>query len=293
LQSTNEELETAKEELQSTNEELTTLNDELLSRNKDLDFLSNDLLNVLSNANVSIIMVGSDLRIRRFTPMAEKYLKLIAADVGRNLMDINLGFPMEKLDEKIAEVIRTKRTIEMESQDRDGHWFSIQIRPYRTIDNKVEGAVIVFMNVDDIKFRENQALEAERFSDGIIQTVRDPLVVLGRDLLVERANRAFYDIFRVKPEVTIGRKFYDLGNGQWDIPELRTLLEKVLPEKLEVRDFVISHAFEQIGKKEMTLNARTLEWDGEKKLFLLISIHDHTPRQIQAAVSPVKGLSDA
>jgi len=292
LQSTNEELETAKEELQSTNEELTTLNDELLSRNKDLDQLSNDLLNVLSNANVSIIMVGADLRIRRFTPMAERYLKLIAADVGRNLMDINLGFPMEKFDEKISEVIRTMKTIETETRDRNGHWFSIQIRPYHTVDNKVEGAVIVMMNVDDVKFRENQALEAERFSDGIIQTVRDPLVVLSSDLHVERANQAFYDTFKVNSDATIGRKFYELGNGQWDIAELRTMLEKVLPEKLEVRDFKVRHSFEQIGIKEMILNARTLEWAGQKKLFLLISIHDYTG-QPALALSLGEGLGNA
>jgi two-component system CheB/CheR fusion protein len=293
LQSTNEELETAKEELQSTNEELTTLNDELLSRNKDLDHLSNDLLNVLSNANVSIIMVGRDLRIRRFTPMAEKCLKLIAADIGRNLMDINLGFPMEKFDEKISQVINTLTTIEAETQDRQGHWYSVQIRPYQTVDNKVDGAVIVLMNVDEIKLREKQVLAAERFSDGIIQTVRDPLVVLRQDLTVERANQAFYDTFRVNREATFGRSFYELGNGQWDIPALRELLEKVLVEGLEVRDFTVAHNFEQIGKKEMILNARKLEWEGQQKLFLLISIHEYLEHGGRSAISVGMGINNA
>ncbi len=276
LQSTIEELETAKEELQSTNEELTTLNDELSSRNGDLDHLSNDLINVLSNANVSIIMVGADLRIRRFTPMAEKRLKLIATDVGRSLMDINIGFAIENFDEKIIEVVRTMQTIELETRDRQGHWYSIQIRPYRTGDNKIEGAVIVYVNIDDVKIRETQIIAAERCSDGIIQTVRDPLIVLEQDFRVERANQAFYDTFKVQPVDTIGRLFYELGNGQWNLPELRTLLEEVLPKKKEVRDFRVSHTFDQIGKKQIVLNARTLDWKGQTKLLLLISLHDYT-----------------
>lgn len=279
LQSTNEELETAKEELQSTNEELTSLNDELTIRNHELDLLSNDLINVLSNANVSIVMVGADLCIRRFTPMAEKSLKLIAADVGRNIMDINLGFKIENFEQKIREVITSRSTIELETLDRENRWHSVQIRPYRTTDNKIEGVVLVFINIDDIKKRETEVKAAERYSDGIIQTVRDPLIVLDKGLHVERANQAFYKTFKVTPEETIGRLFYELGNGQWNIPTLRTLLEEVLPKKLEVRDFVVTHKFEEIGDKKMVLNARTLEWEGQRKLFLLISLFDLTGRE--------------
>jgi len=276
LQSTNEELETAKEELQSTNEELTTLNDELTSRNAELDHLSNDLLNLLGNANVSIVMVGLDLRIKRFTPMAEKLLNLIAADVGRSLTSINLGFQIERLEEKIAEVISSLSTVELETQDKDGHWYSIRIRPYKTIDNKIDGAVLVFVNIDESKNREKLARAADYYSDGIIQTVRDPLVVLDQDLRVERANQAFYDIFKVKAEGTIGRLFYDLGNRQWDNSDLRNLLENVLPKKREVRDFKISHHFEEVGEKTILVHARSLEWEGQKKLLILITLHDLT-----------------
>src|SRR5207245_9058871 len=91
LQSTNEELETAKEELQSTNEETTTVNDELQHRNVELTQGNDDITNLLVSANLPIIMLGNDLRIRRFTPHAEKMFNLLASDVGRSITDINLN----------------------------------------------------------------------------------------------------------------------------------------------------------------------------------------------------------
>jgi two-component system, chemotaxis family, CheB/CheR fusion protein len=280
LQSTNEELETAKEELQSTNEELTTLNDELSNRNHELDNLSNDLINVLSNASVSIVMVGSDLRIRRFTPMAEKLLNLIPSDVGRVLTEINFGFQIDKLEDQVNDVIKTMNTFEMEARDKRGIWYSVRIRPYKTIDNKIDGAVIVFININDFKIKQNLIEEAKRYSEGVIQTVRDPLVILDKDLRVERANQAFYDTFQVTEKDTIGRQFYDLGNRQWNIPELKTLLEEVLPQKVEVRNFEVIHEFQDIGEKVMILNARTLEWEGQKKHLILIGLHDLTEREL-------------
>jgi two-component system CheB/CheR fusion protein len=279
LQSTNEELETAKEELQSTNEELTTLNDELTARNDELDQLSNDFINLLGNANVSIVMVGMDLRIRRFTPMAEKLLKLITADIGRSLTDINLGFQIEKLEDKISQVIKKLETVELETQDRDGHWYSVRIRPYQTADNKIDGAVLVFVNIDEVKSRGKIARAADIYSEGIIQTVRDPLVVLDGRLNVEKANQAFYDVFKVSARDTVGQSFYDLGNRQWDIPELRNLLENVLPNKQEVSDFRVTHTFPAVGTKSLVLHARTLEWEGQKKMLILITLHDLTNRE--------------
>ena len=279
LQSTNEELETAKEELQSTNEELTSLNDELSSRNRDLDHLNDDLINVLSNVNVSIVMVGSDLKIKRFTPMAEKLLKLIPADVGRNLMDINLGFKVEKLEDQIAGVIKEMSTVELETQDRDDHWYSIRIRPYRTTDNRIDGAVIVCINIDDAKAREKLVQETQSYAEGIFQTVRDPLIVLDGDLRVERANQAFYDVFKLRSESTLGKLFYEMGGHHWNSPDLRTLLEEVLPNQKEVRDFKISKEFPEVGTKSILLNARALEWKGQLKLLILISLHDLTEHE--------------
>jgi two-component system CheB/CheR fusion protein len=151
LQSTNEELETAKEELQSTNEELTTLNDELESRNSELENANNDLHNVMTSVNIPIVMVGHDMRIRRFTAAAEKVLNLIPGDVGRPITDIKLKVELPDLDKKIAEVIDTLQTRDVEMQDRGGRWWSVRIRPYKTTDQKIDGAVIAFVDVETQK----------------------------------------------------------------------------------------------------------------------------------------------
>jgi two-component system CheB/CheR fusion protein len=220
------------------------------------------------------VMVGNDLKIKRFTPMAEKLLKLIPADVGRNLTDINIGLMIDKLEDRIADVIRTVTPAEFDTQDRHGCWYAIKIRPYRTIEGRISGAVIVFTNIDDIKTREREVREKRRYSEGIIQTVRDPLIVLDEKLRVESANQAFYDTFKIAPSVTIGHLFYEIGEGHWNGPELRTLLEDVLPKQKEVRDFRLTKDFPELGKKTLILNARALEWEGQIKLLILISLHD-------------------
>jgi two-component system CheB/CheR fusion protein len=146
LQSTNEELETAKEELQSTNEELNTVNDELQTRNLQLAQAGNDLQNLLSSVNIPIVMLGNDLRIRRFTPVSQRALNLIPSDVGRPISDINLNLELPRLDRLLAEVIETLTPKVMEVQDLSGHTHSLRVRPYRTEDNKIDGVVMVLVD---------------------------------------------------------------------------------------------------------------------------------------------------
>ncbi len=148
LQSTNEELETAKEELQSTNEELNTVNDEMQTRNLQLTQAGNDLSNLLSSVNIPIVMLGNDLRIRRFTPVSQRALNLIPSDVGRPISDINLNLEIPRLDRLLAEVMETLTPKVMEVKDLSGRTHSLRIRPYRTEDNKIEGVVMVLVDVD-------------------------------------------------------------------------------------------------------------------------------------------------
>ncbi len=147
LQSINEELETAKEELQSTNEELTTVNEELQNRNDELTHVNNDLSNLLSSVSIPIVMLGNDLRIRRFTPMAEKIMNLIPTDVGRPITDITPNLKFTDLKGTITRVIDKLETLELDVEGTDGKWYSMRTRPYRTLDNKIEGAVIVLLEL--------------------------------------------------------------------------------------------------------------------------------------------------
>ncbi len=148
LQSINEELETAKEELQSTNEELTTVNEELQNRNDELSRVNNDLNNLLSSVNIPIVMLGNDLRIRRFTPVAEKVMNLIPADVGRPITDIKSNLRNTDLRQLITHVIDSLEIQENQVEDGNGRWYSMRIRPYRTLDNKIDGVVIVLIDLE-------------------------------------------------------------------------------------------------------------------------------------------------
>ncbi|HBF35936.1 MAG TPA: hypothetical protein DDW50_01290, partial [Firmicutes bacterium] len=196
LQSTYEEMETAKEELQATNEELTTVNGELQQRNLELAQVNNDLSNLLSSINLPIVILGNDLRIRRFTPMAEKILNFIPSDVGRPFSDIKPNIDLPHLEKIILEVMDTLITFEKEVQDRSGRWYSMCIRPYRTLENKIDGVVITLFNIDTLKINLTQAQEARDYT-AIIETVREPFLILDAKLQVKMANRSFYDTFRV------------------------------------------------------------------------------------------------
>ena len=151
LQSTNEELETAKEELQSSNEELTTLNEELATRNDELAQANNDLVNLLASIDLSIVMLDIHLRIRRFNPVAQRTLNLIASDVGRPISDLKTTLVLDDLEKVIGAVVENLEVREQEVQDRNGRWYSLRIRPYKTTDNKIDGAVLVLVDVDQLK----------------------------------------------------------------------------------------------------------------------------------------------
>ncbi|TMI35764.1 chemotaxis protein CheR [Candidatus Bathyarchaeota archaeon] len=156
LQSTNEELETAKEELQSTNEELTTVNEELQNRNLELTQAHNDMTNLNAGANVPILMMGSDLRLRSWGPLSEKLFNLKASDLGRSIFDINLDLQTPDLKGTIEEVVAQDVDKELEVRGPHGRWFLVRIRPYRTADNKIEGAVLAFVDIDRIKQVEEE-----------------------------------------------------------------------------------------------------------------------------------------
>jgi len=161
LQSINEELETSKEEIQSSNEELATVNDELQDRNVELSQSTNDLTNLVASVQLPIVILGADLRIRRFTPAAEKLFNLIPGDIGRPVGDVKLNLMDDGIAAMVAEVVETMATREREVQDRDGRWHLLRVRPYRTLENVIEGAVIVAVDIDAVKTGEQAVRESE------------------------------------------------------------------------------------------------------------------------------------
>jgi two-component system CheB/CheR fusion protein len=163
LQSTNEELQTAKEEAQSANEELATVNEELRHRNAELARVNNDLVNLLSGVGIPIVMVSRDLRIRRFTPPAEKLFNLISTDVGRPISDIKPNLEIPDLAGIIAGVIDSLASHESTVQDTGGHLHYLRVGPYITLDKTIDGASVVLIDIDSIQ----RGLESSRSEAGI------------------------------------------------------------------------------------------------------------------------------
>jgi len=276
MQSSNEEMETSKEELQSLNEELITVNTELQNKNDELSSINNDMKNLLDNINIPTIFLDNNLHIKRFTHHATKIVNLISSDIGRPVNHIATNLKYEKLVEDAKEVLRTLVFKEVELQTNDGIWFQMRILPYRTLNNVIDGVVITFSNIDKIKTASdeitklNQEIQLARdFSNNIVETLRDSLLILDDKLKILSANRAFYKVFDTTSEKTVGKYIYELEDNNWDIPELRKLLEEIIPDATFFEAFEVEYNFKKGGRKKLLLNAREV-FQGDKKSKLIL-----------------------
>jgi two-component system CheB/CheR fusion protein len=270
LQSTNEELETSKEELQSVNEELITVNAELQSKIEQLAGMQNDMKNLLDNINIGTIFLDESLNIKRYTREAALVYRLVASDVGRALNDIKSNIFNDDLLADAQAVLDSLVPCEREVRTLAGEWYLARIQPYRTLDNVIEGVVLTFADISQRVAAEAVGLHARMLAEGIVDTVREPLIVLNGKLQVVSASRSFYRNFQVTREETEGRLVYELGNRQWDIPILRKLLEEILPHDQSFDDFVVEHDFPVIGHRKMLLNARRIvDNSGDTQMILL------------------------
>ena len=240
LQSTNEELETAKEELQSSNEELTTVNEQLQHRNLELNQTTNDLTNLLASTTIPVIMVGSDLRIRRSTPPARKVMNLLPTDTGRPVGDLKANVDVPDLDQMIADVIEQVQVREREVCDRHGRWYSLRIHPYRTGDNKIDGAVIVLLDIDEAKRGQIALQQSEERYRHLFESSNQPIMVFElvydtegqiSDWILREANsEAIQRLGRSLVDL-VGRRVTELFGLDWAIPRIAESREVMASER--------------------------------------------------------------
>jgi PAS domain S-box-containing protein len=279
LQSTNEELETSKEELQSFNEELNTVNNQLQHKIGELERITSDLNNLLAGSETATLFLDAKLRVAWFAPATGDLFDLVSSDIGRPIAHFARKFADENLLPDAETVLKKLTTIEVEVPSDAGRWYLRRMLPYRTLDNRIAGVVVTFSDITEQKRAAEAANEARIYSETIIETIRQPLLVLDGNLRVRSANRAFYDQFHVRPQETAGRLVYELGNGQWDIQRLRTLLDEVLSKNQAIIDFDVEHDFRDIGWRSMLLNARKLAREGDRDELILLAIEDITKRR--------------
>jgi two-component system CheB/CheR fusion protein len=285
MQSSNEELETSKEELQSLNEELITVNTELQNKNDELSVMNNDMKNLMESIDIPTIFLDNDLFIKKFTFHATKVVNLISSDIGRPISHIATNLRYEKFIEDAKEVLRTLAYKKVEVQTNDGLWYQMRILPYRTTNNVIDGVVVTFSDINILKTAYekintlNQDVQlAREYADNIVDTVRESLLILDKDLKVLSANRSFYKMFNTVSEKTVGRFIYDLDDKKWDIPQLRELLEEIIPRRNIFEDYEIEYNSINTGKKKLLLNARQIVHGEKETKFILLAIHDQTVR---------------
>jgi len=242
----------------------------------DLAQANDDMQNLLNSTAVATIFLDQKLNIKRFTAEATKLVKLIPSDVGRPIGDLASNLQYDQLQADAAEVLRKLNSKEKEVQTRDGEWRQVRIHPYRTTENVIEGLVVTFVDINRVKLAELVAQQARADAESIVDTVREPLLVLDEKLCVVSANRAFHQVFKTADREVAHRSIYKIGDGQWDIPALRQLLEEILPAKTTFTDFKVAHDFPGLGHKVLLLNGRRLKREPGATEMILLAFEDVT-----------------
>jgi two-component system, chemotaxis family, CheB/CheR fusion protein len=279
FQSTNEELMTSREELQSLNEELTALNSQLQETLDRQRSTSNDLHNILDSSGVATLFLDSDLNIRFFTPAAKSLFRVIATDIGRPLADLARRINDTRLLADAGVVLAGRVPPSREVEADNGAWYTRRILPYRTQDAPVAGVVITFADISERKTAERAIEAARSYSDSIINTIRQPLVVLDDELYVISASRSFYSTFSVEPEQTVSRQLDAVDEGRLDIPALRGFLDRLRLGEGVIEDHEIDVDLPPRGMRSLLVSALKIYDEPLAARKILLAIEDITERK--------------
>ena len=271
LQSANEELETSREEMQSSNEELTTVNEELQNRMAELSQTNDDLHNVLVGLDSPTIIVGMDLRVRRYTASAERVLDLAPADVGRSISFLD-GFTGLDTRARVHQVIETLVTVEDEVVCRNQHWYSLRVTPYKTLDHSIRGAVVTLTDIDVRKRSAELVRDVGQYAGKFLAAIHHPLLIMDGRLRIIWANEAFYSTFQAVSEETVGNIFPAAAPLGIDSQVLERL-EQTVRTGQPFRDLPVSIRLPNEGKRSVKLGASRVPLPTDSVL-VLVSIEE-------------------
>lgn len=276
LQSTNEELITTKEELESSNEELSTVNEELRLKNIEIMQLNADLNNFFSNISIPVILVDNHKRIRNFTPGSSQIVKLISSDIGCDFGNFNSQIKGINFDELLTEVITTMTEKTLEIKDNKGHWYKLIFKLYMNTHHKVGGAVILLLDIDDLKKTAANLQKSYHDAITIINTLPIPLILIKEDYKISLVNNAFCKTFGLNAENIIGKSFLKLSKNQWNIPEFIKLIKSTFADNINFKNFQLEHDFADVGRRSLLLNITKVNLMGSGNKVALLAIHDIT-----------------
>ncbi len=218
MQSANEELTSSKEEMQSLNEELQTLNAELMAKVEDFARVDNDMKNLLNSTDIATLFLDKELNIRRYTNQATKIIKLIKSDIGRPFTDQVSDIHYPQMADDAKQVLRTLAFVEKQIPGKDGKWFSIRLMPYHTYDDRIDGLVITFIDISELKRVEEDFTESLQMQSILMNTSKDIIIRLLPAGKIVDINPEAEKYFGVKRENVIHQDFYTIF-----VPESRQL----------------------------------------------------------------------
>ena len=276
LQSTNEELQSSQEELQSVNEELVMVNSELAATNENLRDTQNDLKNLFDNTFIGTIFLNDKLIIKWFNQGAQSAFRLVPSDTGRPLANIKSILKSEDLVLDAQRVIQSLEPIDKEVETVEGQWLLARIRPYRTLEDSIAGVVLTLTEITDLRHAKELSEESRIYAENIVNTVRESLIVLDSNLNVKSVNDAYCRTFKTTNDDAIGNPIYTIDDGQWNLPEVRRLLEEIISDKEVVDGVEVEIETPSEGRRRMLLNLRRIVEESGTARNVLIAAEDIT-----------------
>jgi two-component system CheB/CheR fusion protein len=273
-QSTNEELESSREELQSLNEVLTMVDSQLREALAREDKTSVDLHNILNSSAVATLFLDRDLNIRFFTPAAAPMFNLMSTDVGRPFGRLANRFSGVDLLVDAQMVLATLKPIRRDVRIEWGNWYRCSISPYRGRNDWIDGVIINLADISDLKASKEELQGARGYAEAIINTIRAPLIVLDEQLEVVSASQSFYSYFRCTPGDTLGRTLPDTDAHHLDTAEIRALLDRLRSGEHNIAGQQITVDVDLLGKRTLLLTAAELQDSSIGNKQILISFDD-------------------
>jgi two-component system CheB/CheR fusion protein len=216
------------------------------------------------------------MRIRRFTPMAEKVLNVIPTDIGRPLSDLAINLNVTDLPRLMTEVADSLTIRELEVQDNQGRWYSMRLRPYKTAENKIEGVVMTLIDIDQMKRTIREFEDARNFAQAVVATVREPLLVVDDECRVKMASESFYRLIESTPEQVENRSLFELSSFGWDDADLRAALERVISNREALTNASLDLKVGSGGRQHLFVNARQIVGSAKAYPLILLSFQSQS-----------------